>query len=114
MGVRYSHFLLHLGRDQGHLHDTAIQVYRHHAARAISEERWSAAEVFFDRILEVNPSHSEAWLMKGHLRQHCKGDFEMARRCFTTVVDLYGERSRHPHAVRARQSLQSLHTLTAS
>ena len=88
--------------------DPQIRVYRSHAARAISEERWNVAEIFLDRILSVDPRHTEAWLMKGHLRQHCKKDEETAVDCFRKVISLCGPDSAHPHAKKARSSLGRL------
>ena len=88
-----------------------IRVYRRHAARAISEERWEVAEIFFDRILDVSPRLTEAWLMKGLLRQYCREDDHAAIHCYRKVIDLCGEDVRHPHAQRARASLGRLMTV---
>lgn len=88
--------------------EAAISVYRRHAARAISEERWAAAEIFLDRILELNSRHTEAWLMKGHISQHCRHDPESAVRCYRKVITLCGFDPSHPHLQRARQSLDRL------
>ena len=88
--------------------DSHIRVYRAHAARAMSEERWEVAEIFLDRILSVDPRHTEAWLMKGHLRQHCRKDEHSAVYCYKKVINLCGEDSPHPHAERARSSLGRL------
>ena len=85
-----------------------ITVYRRHAARAMSEDRWSVAEIFLDRILDVDPHSTEAWLMKGLLRQHCKDDGESAVQCFRRVITLGGYDSANPHVQRARQSLGRL------
>ena len=82
-----------------------IRVYRRHAARAISEERWEVAEIFLDRILDVSPELTEAWLMKGLLRQHCREDDPTAIHCYQKVIALCGDNSAHPHAQRARSSL---------
>jgi regulator of sirC expression with transglutaminase-like and TPR domain len=88
--------------------DSQIRVYRSHAARAISEERWEVAEIFIDRILNVDPHHTEAWLMKGHLRHHCREDEQTAVDCYRKVINLCGPESGHPHAQRARTSLGRL------
>jgi regulator of sirC expression with transglutaminase-like and TPR domain len=88
--------------------DSQIRVYRSHAARAISEERWEVAEIFIDRILNVDPRHTEAWLMKGHLRHHCREDEQTAVDCYRKVITLCGPDSGHPHAQRARSSLGRL------
>ena len=85
-----------------------ISVYRRHAARAMSEGRWSVAEIFLDRILDVDPRSTEAWLMKGLVRQHCQDDDESALHCFRRVITLAGYDSKHPHAQRARQSMGRL------
>jgi regulator of sirC expression with transglutaminase-like and TPR domain len=85
-----------------------IRVYRRHAARAISEERWQVAEIFFDRILDISPELTEAWLMKGFLRQYCREDEHGAICCYRKVIDLCGDNSTHPHAQRARASLAQL------
>jgi regulator of sirC expression with transglutaminase-like and TPR domain len=85
-----------------------IRVYRSHVARAMSEERWEVAEIFLDRILSVDPRHTEAWLMKGHLRQHCRSDEQSAVDCYRKVLSLCGRESTHPHAERARTSLGRL------
>ena len=85
-----------------------IRVYRSHAARAISEERWEVAEIFLDRILSVDPDHTEAWLMKGHLRQHCREDDQTAVDCYRKVIHLCEHETAHPHAKRARTSLSRL------
>jgi regulator of sirC expression with transglutaminase-like and TPR domain len=88
-----------------HQNQSIIQVYRHHAARAIEEERWSSAEIFLDKILEENPRHTEAWLIKGIVRQHCKDDEETAVNCFKKVISLCGHDRSHPHVRRAQNSL---------
>jgi regulator of sirC expression with transglutaminase-like and TPR domain len=88
-----------------------IRVYRRHAARAISEERWEVAEIFFDRILDVSPKLTEAWLMKGLLRQYCREDDHAAINCYRKVINLCGEDVSHPHAQRARASLGRLMTV---
>ena len=88
--------------------DQLIGVYRRHAARAITEERWAAAEIFLDRILEVDSRNTEAWLMKGHLRHHCRDNLDGAVECYRKVVWLCGHGSNHPHAERAREALQLL------
>ena len=88
--------------------ESQIRVFRSHAARAISEERWEVAEIFLDRILNVDPRHTEAWLMKGHLRQHCREDERTAVDCYRKVINLCGQEATHPHAKRARTSLSRL------
>ena len=88
-----------------------IRVYRRHAARAISEERWEVAEIFFDRILDVSPQLTEAWLMKGLLRQYCREDDHAAIRCYRKVINICGQDVAHPHAQRARASLGRLMTV---
>ena len=95
--------LLH-SRDE----ESQIRVYRSHAARAISEERWEVAEIFLDRILNVDPHHTEAWLMKGHLRHHCREDEQTAVDCYRKVLNLCDQEPAHPHARRARTSLSRL------
>ena len=82
-----------------------IRVYRRHAARAISEERWPTAAIFLDRILEVDPRNTEAWLMKGAVAQHCVDDERTAIDCYQRVITLCGYDERHPHVRRARRSL---------
>jgi hypothetical protein len=98
-------------KSKGHDLDSQIRVYRSHAARAISEERWEVAEIFLDRILKVDPLHTEAWLMKGHLRHHCREDEQTALDCYRKVINLCGQESAHPHAQRARTSLGRLLTV---
>lgn len=88
--------------------DSMIRVYRRHVARAISEERWRVAEIFLDRILDVDPRHTEAWLMKGFLRQHCHDDGHSAVDCYRKVITLCGHDLAHPHAQRAHASLTRL------
>lgn len=88
--------------------DSMIRVYRRHVARAIAEERWHVAEIFLDRILDVNPRHTEAWLMKGFLRQHCQEDAHSAVNCYRKVITLCGHDLAHPHAQRAHASLNRL------
>jgi hypothetical protein len=85
-----------------------IRLYRRHAARAIAEERWEVAEIFLERILEVDPRHTEAWLMKAHLRHHCYEDEPEAVRCYKKVITLCGHDLGHPHAQRAHDSLGRL------
>ena len=88
--------------------ENTLRIYRKHAARAISEERWSVAEIFFDRILDLYPRNTEAWLMKGFLQQYCKQDDESALRCFRKVISLCGFDSEHPHLQRARASMRRI------
>ena len=82
-----------------------IRVYRRHAARALAEERWQVAEIFLDRILEIDPRNTEAWLMKGHLRDHCREDEEAAVSCYRKVISLCAFDTAHPHVQRAQRSL---------
>ena len=82
-----------------------IRIYRRHAARALSEERWKSAEIFLDRILDVAPRNTEALLMKGYLNQHCLEDDEAALRHFRRVITLCGFDPDHPDAQKARQSV---------
>lgn len=86
----------------------AIRVYRRHAARAISEERWASALVFLDRILEVEPGNSEAWLTKGHVHLHGSGDEAAAISCYRKVIVLGGYDTSNPHVRKARSSLEHL------
>jgi len=85
-----------------------IGVYRRHAARAISEERWAAAGIFLERILEVDPRNLEAWLMKGHLHRFCHGDEETALECYRRVVVLGGYDTSNRHVLRAQQAQEQL------
>jgi len=85
--------------------ETAIGLYRRHAAQAISDERWQVAEVFLNRIIEVAPNHTEAWLMKGWLRHHCRQDEATALECYQQVLNLCAHDANHPHVQRAKRSL---------
>ena len=85
--------------------EAAIRLYRRYAANAIADERWQVAEVFFNRIIEISPLHSEAWLMKGWLRQHCENDEATALECYQKVLVLCGHDPAHPHVQRAKHSL---------
>jgi regulator of sirC expression with transglutaminase-like and TPR domain len=101
-------FLKPHSRDNAYGEDSMIRVYRRHVARAISEERWHVAEIFLDRILDVDPRHTEAWLMKGFLRQHCQEDDLSAVECYRKVIFLCGHDLAHPHVQRAHASLNRL------
>ena len=83
----------------------AIRLYRRHAARAMREERWCVAEIFINRIIETSPRLTEAWLMKGWIRQHCRNDEATALECYQRVIDLLGQDAQHPHVQRAKNSL---------
>ncbi len=85
-----------------------MHVYRRYAARAIADERWAAAEVFLDRMLEVDPRHTEAWLMKGHLYRHCKNDLNAAIECYRKVIVLGGYDMSDQHVRAAHDSLKRL------
>ena len=93
---------------KGNPDQSVIRVYRRHAARAISEERWEVAEIFFDRILDVSPDLTEAWLMKGLIGQYCREDDRAAISCYRKVISLCSDDPSHPHAQRARVSLGRL------
>ncbi len=96
------------GRETAPAAPDAIRVYRHHAARAIAEERWAAALVFLDRILEVEPRNTEAWLTKGHLHLYGRGDEPAAIACYRKVIVLGGYDATDPHVAKARSSLERL------
>ena len=87
---------------------SVIRVYRGHAARALSEERWSSAQIFLDRILDVEPRNTEALLMKGYLNQHCLKDDEAALEHFRRVITLCGFDPQHPHAKKAKRSVSRI------
>jgi Tfp pilus assembly protein PilF len=84
--------------------DEALAVYRRHAMRALSEERWTAASIFLDRMLEVDPHNTEVWLMKGHVEQFCRENLEAALACYRKVITLCGWDLSHPHAAKARRA----------
>ena len=92
-------------RDSETCSDDVIRVYRRHAARALSEERWGSAEIFLDRILDVEPHNTEALLMKGYLNQHCLKNHEAALTHFRRVITLCGFDLQHPHAQQAKRSV---------
>ncbi len=71
----------------------------------MSEERWCVAEIFIDRIIEISPKHTEAWLMKGWIRHHCRKDEATALECYQRVIDLLRHEPKHPHLQRAKHSL---------
>ena len=85
-----------------------IRVFRRHAARAMAEERWSVAEIFLDRILEVDSRNTEAWLMKGLLNHHCRDDESRAFDCYRKVIALGAHDLHHPHVRRAKRSLNRI------
>jgi len=85
-----------------------IDIYRRHAARAISEERWASADIFLDKIIEVSPHNTEAWLMKGHLSRFCRDEPETALEYYRKVIALCGYDPNHPHHQRARNAMGRL------
>ena len=85
-----------------------VDIYRRHAARAISEGRWASAGIFFDKMLDVNPHNTEAWLMKAHLLRFCSDDPETALEYYRKVISLCGYDPDHPHLQRARKAMASL------
>jgi tetratricopeptide (TPR) repeat protein len=85
--------------------EASIRLYRRCAAQAIADERWPAAEVFFNRIIAIAPGHTEAWLMKGWLRHHCRQDEATALECYQKVIELCAQNRDHPHLQRAKRSL---------
>ncbi len=88
--------------------EEALSIYRRHAMRAMSEERWAAASIFFDRMLELDPRNTEAWLMKGHIEQFCRENLEAALDCYRKVITLGGWDPSHPHVKGARQATERL------
>ena len=87
-------------------HGDALSVYRRHAMRAIREERWSVATIFFDKMLDVDPRNTEALLMKGLIAEHCCADPGRALECYRKVIHLCGWDSTHRHAERARHGIK--------
>jgi len=86
----------------------AIRVYRRHAARALAEERWCVAEIFINRIIETAPSHTEAWLTKGWIRQYGLSDEATALECYRKVIELCGYDRTHPHRERAQRAINRI------
>lgn len=88
--------------------DEVMAVYRRHAMRAMEEERWAAAEVFIDKMLDVDRRSTEAWLMKGHVNQYCRGRLERALECYRHVITLCGWDRQHRHVRQARSAIDRL------
>jgi len=86
----------------------SIRIYRRHAARAMREERWCVAEIFINRIIDMAPAHTEAWLTKGWIRQHCRGDEATALECYQRVIHLCSDDGLHPHVQRAKKAMQKI------
>ena len=95
-------------RQEGLDPSDAISVFRHHAARAMAEERWASALVFLDRILEIDPGNTEAWLTKGHVHLFGRDDEHSAIACYRQVVVLGGYDETNPHVHRAQATLERL------
>jgi len=74
----------------------------------MSEERWAAALVFLDRILEVDRSNTEAWLTKGHVHLFGRGDEHSAIACYREVLVLGAHDPDNPHVCKAQATLERL------
>ena len=87
---------------------SAIPVFRRHAARAMSDERWASALIFLDRILEIEPGNTEAWLTKAHIHLFGRGDEQAAIACYRKVIVLGGYDTSDPHVRKAQSTLERL------
>ncbi|HVT45618.1 MAG TPA: hypothetical protein VMT00_14660 [Thermoanaerobaculia bacterium] len=83
-----------------------ISLYRFRYRMALEEQKYDAALIFLDKILEVAPLDLEAKLAKAELYHRHLADYGRAVEHYTRVLKL-SSGSEHVH-VRARSSLTEL------
>src|SRR3954453_2162750 len=85
-----------------------ITLYRLRYKMALEEQKYDAALIFLNKILELDPMNAEAKLCKGEIYHRCLRDYPKAIEQYNKVIRLTNDRQEEPVHVRARAAMAEI------
>ena len=85
-----------------------ITLYRLRYKMALDEQKYDAALIFLNKILELDPQNAEAKLCKGEIYHRCLHDYTNAIDQYNKVIRLTNDRQADTVHVRARANMAEI------
>src|SRR3954466_14863695 len=85
-----------------------ITLYRLRYRMALEEQKYDAALIFLNKILELDPMNAEAKLCKGEIYHSCLRDYPKAIEQNKKAIRLTNARQEEPVHVRARAAMAEI------
>src|SRR3954454_25319145 len=79
-----------------------ITLYRLRYRMALEEQKYDAALIFLNKILEIDPLNAEAKLCKGEIYHRCLQDYARAVEQYNKVLRITGDKGSEAIHLRAR------------
>jgi len=88
--------------------DELISLYRLRYRMAMDEQKYDAAMIFLNKIIELEPTNLEAKLCKGEIYHRCLQDYPAAIEQYNKVIRLTSDRQQEQVHVRARAAMAEI------
>ena len=75
---------------------------------ALEEQKYDAALIFLNKILELDPLNAEAKLCKGEIYHRCLQDYSRAVEQYNKVLRITGEQGNEAIRFRARAGMAEI------
>ena len=85
-----------------------ITLYRLRYRMALEEQKYDAALIFLNKILELDPLNAEAKLCKGEIHHRCLQDYSRAVEQYNKVLRIVGEQGNEAIRLRARAGMAEI------
>jgi tetratricopeptide (TPR) repeat protein len=85
-----------------------ISLYRLRYRMAMQDEKYDAAMIFLNKILELDPVNVDAKLCKGEIYHRCLNDYSNAIDQYNKVIRLTADRQEESTHVRARAAMSEI------
>ena len=89
-------------------HNELISLYRLRYRMALEEQKYDAALIFLNKILELDPLNAEAKLCKGEIYHRCLQDYARAVEQYNKVLRITGDRGSEAIHLRARAAMAEI------
>src|SRR5689334_667794 len=85
-----------------------ITLYRLRYKMALEEQKYDAALIFLNKILELDPQNAEAKLCKGEIYHRCLQDYTRAIEQYNKVLRITGDKGSEAIHLRARAAMAEI------
>jgi len=85
-----------------------ITLYRLRYRMALEEQKYDAALIFLNKILELDPLNAEAKLCKGEIYHRCLQDYTRAVEQYNKVLRITGDKATEAVQLRARAAMAEI------
>ena len=85
-----------------------VSLYRLRYKMALEEQKYDAALIFLNKILELDPQNAEAKLCKGEIYHRCLQDYTRAIEQYNKVLRITGDKGSEAIHLRARAAMAEI------